>query len=98
MGDRPEYAIGPVGEMLTIESLPSPDTRRWTPHRKAEVVAAISGGLLTFDEARERYSLEMEELIGWQRALNRSGIRGLRVTQLQHYRDSYERRDGLSMI
>jgi hypothetical protein len=91
--ERPPHVIGPLGEMLTLETLPSPQTKRWTPHRKAEVVAAIHGGLLSFDEARVRYSLEMDELIGWQRALHRSGIPGLRITRLQHYRDLYERRD-----
>lgn len=79
--------------MLTLETLPSPETKRWTPHRKAAVVAAIHGGLLTFDEACVRYSLEMDELSGWQRALHRSGIPGLRITRLQQYRDLYERRD-----
>ena len=29
--------------------------------RKAEVVAAVSGGLLSVDEACERYSLTLEE-------------------------------------
>jgi hypothetical protein len=94
VSDHPRHVIGPVGQMLTLDCLPPPDSNRWTPHRKAEVVAAVRGGLLTFEEACARYSLGMEELIGWQRAVNRSGIPGLRVTRLQHYRDLYERRDG----
>jgi hypothetical protein len=49
--------------------------------------------MLTFDEACARYSLDMDELIGWQRAVHRSGLAGLRVTRLQHYRDMHERRD-----
>ena len=28
---------------------------------------------------------------GWQRAVDRSGMQGLRVTRIQHYRDLYER-------
>ena len=28
---------------------------------------------------------------GWQRAVDRSGMHGLRVTKIQHYRDLYER-------
>lgn len=59
--------------------------------RKAEVVAAIQGGLLTFDEACERYSLTLEELASWQRNVDRSGMQGLRVTRIQHYRDIHER-------
>lgn len=94
MTDRPSHVIGPIGEMLTLDTLPAPNTSRWTPHRKAEIVSAIRGGLLTFDEACSRYALSMAELIGWQRAVQRSGIPGLRVTQIQHYRNLYERRDG----
>jgi hypothetical protein len=43
-------------------------------------VAAVRGGLLTFDEACARYALAMEELISWQGALQKSGMRGLRIT------------------
>lgn len=88
---RPAWVIGPLGEQLTLETLPSPDTRRWVIRRKAEVVAAVSGGLLTLDEACDRYGIELEEFISWQRAVERSGMHGLRVTRLQHYRDRYER-------
>lgn len=94
LGERPHQVVGPTGEMLTLDGLPPPDGTRWNPHRKAEVVAAVRGGLLSFDEACRRYSLEMEELLGWQRAVDRSGIPGLRVTRIQQYRDLYERRDG----
>ena len=82
---------GPLGEPLPIESLPAPDTTRWVVRRKAEVVAAVNGGLLTVDEACERYGLTLEEFAGWQRSIDRSGMPGLRVTRIQHYRDLYER-------
>lgn len=88
---RPAQVIGPLGEPLTIDSLPPAGNTRWVMRRKAEVVAAINGGLLTTDEACERYNLSIEELAGWQRSLERSGMPGLRVTRLQHYRDLYER-------
>ncbi len=94
MGERPAHVVGPVGEKLTIAQLPPPNASRWTPHRKAEVVAAVRGGLLTFEEACARWSLSMDELIGWQRAIERSGIPGLRTTRFQQYRDAYERQDG----
>jgi hypothetical protein len=90
----PSQVIGPLGEALTLETLPPPDTQRWVPRRKAEVVAAIVGGLLTVDEACERYSLSMEELTSWQRAVDVSGMPGLRVTRTQQYRDFFERRQG----
>ena len=44
---RPAQVIGPLGERLTVESLPPPHTTRWVVRRKAEVVAAVNGGLLT---------------------------------------------------
>lgn len=88
---RPDKVIGPLGEPLTVADLPSPSTRRWVVRRKAEVVAAVNGGLLTIDEVLERYGLTLEEFASWQRAVDRSGMQGLRVTRIQHYRDLYER-------
>lgn len=88
---RPAHVIGPLGEPLTMETLPPPDTRRWVVRRKAEVVAAVNGGLLSIEEVCERYELTLEEFAGWQRAIDRSGMQGLRVTRTQHYRDLYER-------
>ena len=88
---RPAQVIGPLGEPLTLDSLPPPETRRWVVRRKAEVVAAVNGGLLTVDEVCDRYSLTLEEFAGWQRAVDRSGMPGLRVTRIQHYKSLYER-------
>ena len=85
--------IGPLGEPLTFETLPPPDTKRWVARRKAEVVAAVNGGLLTLDEGCERYDITIEEFASWQRAVERSGLHGLRTTHLQHYRDLYERQN-----
>ncbi len=88
---KPAQVIGPLGEPLTLDSLPPPSTTRWVVRRKAEVVAAVNGGLLTIDEVCERYGLTLEEFASWQRAVDRSGMQGLRVTRIQHYRDLYER-------
>ena len=88
---RPAQVIGPLGEPLTIDSLPPPGTSRWVVRRKAEVVAAVNGGLLSFDEVCERYGLTLEEFAGWKRAVERSGMPGLRVTRIQHYKSLYER-------
>ena len=88
---RPAQVIGPLGEPLTLDSLPPPSTSRWVVRRKAEVVAAVNGGLLNVDEACERYGLSLEEFAGWQRAVDRSGMPGLRVTRIQHYKSLYER-------
>ena len=88
---RPAQVIGPLGEPLTLETLPPPTTTRWVIRRKGEVVAAVNGGLLTIDEACDRYQLTLEEFASWQRAVDRSGLPGLRVTWVQHYRSLYER-------
>ncbi|WOK37801.1 DUF1153 domain-containing protein [Sphingomonas sp. C3-2] len=88
---RPAQVIGPLGEPLTIDTLPPPTTTRWVVRRKAEVVAAVNGGLLSIEEACIRYGLTPEEFAGWQRAVDRSGMPGLRVTRIQHYKSLYER-------
>lgn len=89
---RPGQVIGPLGEPLSLDKLPPADTKRWVVRRKAEVVAAVAGGLLTMDEACQRYSLSCEEFTSWQRAVELSGMPGLRVTRLQKYRDFQQRR------
>ena len=88
---KPAQVIGPLGEPLTLDTLPPRSTTRWVVRRKAEAVAAVNGGLLTVDEACERYGLTLEEFATWQRAVDRSGMAGLRVTRIQHYKSLYER-------
>jgi len=85
--DRPKNAMGPSGQPMTLDDLPPPETRRWVIRRKAEVVAAVRGGLLTLEEACARYSLSSEEFLSWQRLIDRHGLRGLRTTRLQEYRN-----------
>ncbi len=81
-------AFGLNGKLLTRDSLPPPNTKRWVIRRKAEVVAAVRGGVLTLDEACRRYTLSVEEFLAWQRAIERHGVPGLRATRVQHYRSS----------
>ena len=81
---------GPDGYPLTLADLPPPDTKRWVIRRKAQVVAAVQGGLLSLDEACERYALTMEEFLGWRTAISRFGLPGLRATRLQQYRPHSE--------
>ena len=88
---RPASVIGPLGEPMTLDTLPPPGTTRWVVRRKAEVVAAVKGGLLSADDACSRYSLTVEEFAAWQQAVDRSGMPGLRVTRVQHYRALYDR-------
>lgn len=41
------------------------------------VVRAIQDGLLSFDQASERYNLSMEEFIGWQKLAAPGGERSV---------------------
>lgn len=83
---RVNYVIGPDGSPLTIADLPPPNTKRWVIRRKAEVVAAVRGGLISLEEACDRYKLTVEEFLAWQRAIERYGLPGLRATRVQQYR------------
>jgi len=80
------YVIGPDGSPLTVADLPPPDTKRWVIRRKAEVVAAVRGGLISLDDACRRYTLTVEEFLSWQRSIERHGLAGLRATRVQQYR------------
>ena len=83
-GER--YVIGPTGAALTLADLPPPNTERWVIRRKAEVVAAVRGGLLSLDDACERYRLTSEEFLAWQKSIEQYGMQGLRTTRIQQYR------------
>jgi len=84
---RARYVVGPYGQPLTIADLPPRDTKRWVIRRKAELVAAVRGGLLSLEEACERYRLTIDEFLSWQNAIDRYGLPGLRATRVQDYRE-----------
>jgi len=54
--------------------------------RKAEVVTAVRNGLIGMEEACERYRLSVEEFLDWEKLVNAHGLRGLRTTRTQMYR------------
>lgn len=83
--------MGPNGRWLSLADLPAPDTKRWVPRRKAEVVAAVRGGILSLDDACQRYALTVEEFLSWQRNVERYGLQGLRATQTHEHRSSEPR-------
>ena len=83
---RPQYVIGPDGSPLTLADLPAPGTTRWVIRRKAELIAAVRGGLLTLDEACNRYMLTVDEFLSWQNMVEQHGLAGLRTTRTQRYR------------
>ena len=71
---------------LTLKDLPPPGTHRWVMRRKAEVVAAVRNGLLSLEDACERYTLSVEEFLNWQELIDRHGVRALRATKVKDYR------------
>ena len=85
-GRRVRLVIGPDGSPLSVSDLPPPNAGRWVVRRKAIVVAAVRGGLLSIEEACARYNLSVDEYLSWQTAVDRHGLAGLRVTKLQAYR------------
>ena len=78
----------PGSRGIRLEDLPPPGTTRWVVRRKAAVVAGVRAGLLTLDEACNRYRLSVEEFLSWQNTIDRHGERGLRVTRLKDYRET----------
>ena len=89
---RVRYVIGSDGSPLTINDLPPPDTKRWVTRRKAEVVAAVRGGLLSLDEACARYGLSVEEFLSWQMSIDRGGLSALRTTKIGETRRKLQAR------
>ena len=90
---RLKIVIAPDGSPLSISDLPPASTKRWVIRRKATVVAAVRGGLLSLEEACERYTLSVEEFMSWQAAIEKHGLAGLRITKVQKYRKPWDSSD-----
>jgi hypothetical protein len=73
---------GPLNEPLTLMNLPPRGTLRWTPGRKAQIVAALESGLITSEQACRWYNLVDEELAAWRRA-NGRGVLALRTSRVE---------------
>ena len=94
MNTRPlklKHVLGHDGRHLTVGDLPLPGTKRWVTRRKAEVVAAVRGGLLSLEEACNRYALSTEEFMAWQHCIDQYELAGLRTTRVQFYTTSVAR-------
>ena len=85
---KPEYVLGPLGAPLSVADLPATNNSRWVVMRKAAVVAAVNGGLLSLEEACSRYNLTVEEFMSWKEAIGRSGLLGLRVSKLSNHQNA----------
>jgi hypothetical protein len=84
---------GPDGSVLTLDDLPPAQGARWVARRKAELVAAVRGGLITLDEACRRYRLSEEEFRRWRDIYAREGTRALSVRRSQLYRKQRVKKD-----
>jgi hypothetical protein len=89
---RVSYVIGPKGSRLTITDLPTAETKRWGARRKAELVVAVRGELISLEDACSRYKLTVEELLSWQESFDQHGLRGLRTMRIQTYRPRHRHR------
>ena len=74
------HVIGPDGDILTPANLPPANLGRWVARRKAEVIAAVHGGLLTMPEACRRYGISNDEFLEWERHYEAQGLEGLRAS------------------
>ncbi len=86
--DKVKAVVGPTSKPITVGDLPPLDTQRWVIHRKAKVVAAIRRGLISREEACDRYGISAEELTSWETLSNQHGMQGLKTTRLQKYRNA----------
>ena len=83
---RVSYVKGADGSVLLVSDLPTKDNQRWVARHKANLVAAVRGGLITLEDACKRYKLSAEEFLEWESAFDRFGKNGLRATRIQQYR------------
>ncbi|MEM9798264.1 MAG: DUF1153 domain-containing protein [Pseudomonadota bacterium] len=87
-GPGPRVVTLPDGTQMTRADLPPEGTTRWVARRKAAVVMGVQSGLISLDEAIERYGLSEEEYDSWLVAVSAHGTDGLKTTLLQHFRQS----------
>ncbi|WP_145104223.1 DUF1153 domain-containing protein [Cereibacter sediminicola] len=84
--DGPRQVTLPDGTVFSRADLPPPETRRWVASRKAAVVKAVIHGLISEQEALERYALSEEEFALWRAAVTSHGEKALKVTMIQKFR------------
>ena len=94
-GESAHDDFAPDTLTMTEQDLPPPNTKRWVMRRKAEVVAGVRCGLISLEEACQRYTLSVEEFLSWQRLIDSHGVRGLRATRLQDYRSGDDQPSGM---
>ena len=86
--DGPRAVTLADGSIMTRADLPPENTRRWVASRKAAVVKAVRSGLISDEEALNRYQLSEEELLSWSKASLKHGEAALKTTALQKFREN----------
>lgn len=81
--------VGPHGSTLTAANLPPPNTRRWVPSRKATVIHAVRGNVISKQKAMEMYNISAKEFAEWEVWYDKYGMAGLRVTHIQDHRPAH---------
>jgi len=82
----PRAVTLPNGQIMSRADLPPAGTVRWVASRKAAVVRGVVHGLISQDDALERYRLSREEFLEWVAAFSEHGENALKTTRLQKYR------------
>lgn len=77
MPDDRLTAMGPCGNLITSAALPKSIAVRWTPKRKAEVMIAISKGLIPLASALRRYRISEDEFHDWTTKYENGGLSAL---------------------
>ena len=86
--EGPRAVTLPDGSVMSRADLPPASTRRWVVSRKIAVVRGVLYGLLSKDEALDRYQLSDEEFSSWVKAVADHGEDALKATAIQKYRHS----------
>ncbi len=82
---RPARVIGADGKPLTLADLPARDAR-WNGRRKARVVAAVRGNLISYEQAVRRYGLSPGEYHAWESELLATLAARQRATERREFR------------
>lgn len=83
--DGPRAVTLPDGKVMSRADLPAKTTCRWVSSRKAAVVWGVTYGLISKDEALERYSLSEEEFAHWVQAFAKHRENALKTTSTKAY-------------
>lgn len=86
--EGPRAVTLPDGQIMSRADLPPDSTRRWVVSRKVAVVRGVLYGLISKQEAMDKYGLSEEEFTSWVKAVADHGEDALKATSVQKYRQS----------